>query len=231
MRTVLRVLFFRAGADELRGLSRRHLALGFLLTWIVGMGRWWEDPRANLLQHLGAGSILYVVLLAAFFWLLIWPLSPRGWPYSNVLTMITLTSPPALVYAMPVRAWFEMATAQQARLWFLALVAAWRVLLWARYLRVGVGLSIPATVVTTFFPLTFIIFTLTSLNLERVVFNLMGGVSPADRTVNDAAFGALFLLSMLSVLLFVPLLAAYVILAIRRLRERSASAGGRASDG
>ncbi|MGH9867239.1 MAG: hypothetical protein ACREAA_03620 [Candidatus Polarisedimenticolia bacterium] len=73
--------------------------------------------------------------------------------YLDVLTLVALTSPPALLYAIPVRAWFELAAAQQIRLWFLAVVAAWRVLIWARYLRQGVGLPRPVTAVMTLFPL------------------------------------------------------------------------------
>jgi len=38
--TVARILAFRASSDELHTLDRRHLALGLLLTWLVGMGRW-----------------------------------------------------------------------------------------------------------------------------------------------------------------------------------------------
>ena len=54
--TVVRILSFLASSDELRALDRRRLAPGLLLTWLVGMGRWWEDPRAGFLQRFGIGS-------------------------------------------------------------------------------------------------------------------------------------------------------------------------------
>jgi len=64
---VVRMLTFRASSDELHALDRRHLALGLLLRWLVGMGRWWEDPRAGLLQHLGIGSIISIRALKKRF--------------------------------------------------------------------------------------------------------------------------------------------------------------------
>ncbi len=223
LRTALRVLGLRATREELRNLNMRHLVLGLALTWIVGMGRWWEDPRASIIQHVGVGSLVYVVLLAAFFWLLILPLAPRPWRYLNVLSFVALTSPPALLYAIPVRGWFDLATAQQIRLWFLAIVSLWRVLMWARYLYVGVGLTAPATAVTTLFPLTLIVVVLTSLNLERAVFQIMGAIRPEDLTVDDRAYAALNMLSLLAVLAFVPLLVAYITLAVLETRARSQS--------
>ena len=76
--TAFRILSFRATHEQLMQLDRRHLVLGLLLTWLVGMGRWWEDPGAYLLQHLGIGSLAYVFVLSAYLWLILWPLAPRG---------------------------------------------------------------------------------------------------------------------------------------------------------
>jgi len=218
--TAARVLTFRATGNELRVLDRRHLLLGLLLTWLVGIGRWWEDPRAGVLQHLGVGSLVYVVVLSSVLWLIIRPLSVRT-HYLNTLTYVTLTAPPAILYAIPVRSWLDLAVAQQVRLWLLAIVAIWRVALWARYLLVSVELSRPAAFVATLFPLTLIVVTLERLNLERVVFDLMGG-RPESATVNDAAYGVLFLLSLLSILLLVPLGIGYAVLALRGRRGKVA---------
>jgi len=214
--TAVRVVTFRATGNELRKLDRRHLVLGLLLTWLVGMGRWWEDAQAGLLQHLGIGSLVYVVALSGFLWLIIRPLAPRT-GYLNTLTYVTLTAPPAILYAIPVRSWLDLAVAQQVRLWFLAVVATWRVALWARYLIVSAQLPRFAALVATLFPLTLIVVALFALNLERVVFNLMGG-RPENVTVNDAAYAVLFLLSLLSILLFVPLGITYGVLVTRGRR-------------
>lgn len=45
--TALRVLTFRASAEELHAEGRRHLAPGVAATWIVGIGRAWDDPTAS----------------------------------------------------------------------------------------------------------------------------------------------------------------------------------------
>jgi hypothetical protein len=55
LRTTFRILTFRASRQELEDLDRRHLCFGLARTWIVGIGRWWDDPGARLLQHLGLG--------------------------------------------------------------------------------------------------------------------------------------------------------------------------------
>ena len=55
-----------------------------------------------------------------------------------------------------------------------------------------------------------IVVTLTILNLERAVFEFMGGVRVG--TASDESYAMLFLLSFLSVLLFGPILACYVAL-------------------
>jgi len=59
--TALRLLFFRASQSELIQLGWRHLAIGVICTWLVGVGRYWDNPRAGLLQHLGVGSVIYIM--------------------------------------------------------------------------------------------------------------------------------------------------------------------------
>jgi len=211
--TAFRLLTFRASSEEVRSLNLRHLALGLALTWLVGIGRWWEDPKANFFQHLGVGSVIYVFLLSFFLWLILWPLAPRQWSFTNVLAFISLTSPPAILYAIPVRHSLELHAAQTIRLWMLAIVAGWRVALLIFYLQ-RTGFSSPRIVLAALFPLTLIVFTLTALNLEKVVFDFMGGIRKEDGSVNDAAYGVLIMISMLSMMLFLPLLATYLITSV-----------------
>lgn len=155
--------------------------------------------------------MVYVFILALFLWLILWPLAPGKWNYFNVLTFIALTSPPAILYALPVRHGFDLATAQTIRLWMLAIVAGWRVALLAFYLMRGAGFSGLRTSVATLFPLICIVFALTALNLEKVVFEFMGGmVAQEKRSVNDSAYAVLFLLTMLSELLLIPVGLAYL---------------------
>jgi hypothetical protein len=214
LHTAFRLLTFRANEDELAALNHRHLAFGLFCTWLVGMGRWWEDPKASLLQHLGVGSVAYIFVLAVFLWLVLWPLTPARWSFLNVLIFVSLTAPPAILYAIPVRHGLALQSAQTVRLWLLAIVAGWRVALLFFYLRRGAGLAGGRWILAALFPLLLIVFVLTALNLERVVFDFMGGIRAADKTVNDSAYGVLVLITMISMLAFLPLLASYLFLSV-----------------
>src|SRR5687768_3351015 len=86
LKTALRIVTFQATYDELLALDRRHLVIGLLFTWVVGMGRWWDDPGAHLLQHLGLGSVIYVFVVSLFLWLIAAPLRPENWSYQRLLT-------------------------------------------------------------------------------------------------------------------------------------------------
>ena len=205
---MFRLLFFRASSAELTKLGWRHFAIGLVCTWLVGAGRYWDNPRVGLLQHLGVGSVIYIFVLSLFLWLVIWPLRPRNWTYFKVLTFISLVSPPAALYAIPVEKLAGLEFANTINAWLLAIVATWRVALLIFYLRRSGQLKWFPAIVATCLPLTIIVVGLAMLNLERVVFNFMGGIH--DESPNDSAYGVLFLLSLLSVALFVPLLICYV---------------------
>ena len=53
-----------------------------------------------------------------------------AWP--AYLAFVTLTAPPALLYAIPVERFMTPSAASVTNVWFLAVVAAWRVGLWDR---------------------------------------------------------------------------------------------------
>lgn len=211
---MFRLLFFRASPAELEKIGWRHFAVGLLCTWLVGMGRYWDNSRVGLLQHLGVGSVVYIFVLSLFLWLVIWPLRPRNWTYFKVLTFISLVSPPAALYAIPVEKLAGLEFANTINAWLLAIVAAWRVSLLIFYLRRSGQLGWLSTIVAACLPLTIIVVALAMLNLERVVFNFMGGIR--DASPNDSAYEILFLLSLLSVALFVPLLICYLWLVVNR---------------
>ncbi len=217
---LLRLLTLRLSRDKFSELGRTHLILGLTATWIVGIGRWWDDPGANILQHLGLGSIIYVLFLSAILWLIIRPLDPAKWSYSHVLTFVSLTSPPAILYAIPVERFTDLATARSLNVWFLATVALWRVALLFFYLRRHARLKYIALFVASLLPLTAIVTTLTILNLEKAVFDIMGGLRDSG-TSNDVAYGILFGLTFLSMLLIIPVFVAYIFLI---------AFGGRAKD-
>ena len=221
--TVVRVLTFRATREDFLRLGNKHLAFGVACTWVVGVGRWWDDAGASLLQHLGVGSVVYIFLLALLLWLVVSPLRPRDWSYRHVLTFVSLTSPPAILYAIPVERFTSLETARSLNVWFLAVVAAWRVALLFFYLRRHARLPAFSIIVAALLPITFIVVALTMLNLERAVFDVMGGLRDKG-TANDGAYGVLVLLTLLSTLLFIPLLISYIFLSVwsrSRAGERS----------
>ena len=221
--TMGRLLFFRASQDELANPGWRHLAIGLCCTWIVGIGRYWDNPRVGLLQYLGLGSLVYVFLLSLFLWLIIWPLRPKYWSYFRVLTFVTLVSPPAILYAIPVQMFCPLDTANSVNAWFLAIVAAWRVALLFFFLRRMGELAWFAIITATLLPLSLIVLVLTVLNLERVVFNLMGGM--VNRSPNDSAYDVLLVLSWLSIVLIIPLVISYLAMIASRFwafREQDA---------
>jgi hypothetical protein len=216
-----RFLTFRSMSPAIRDHWRAFLIFGLTFTWLAGVGRYWDNPRAHLWQHLGLGSLAYVFVLALIIWALIAPLKPRNWSYRNVLLFITLTAPPAVLYAIPVERFMASEGAVRANIWFLAVVASWRVALYAAFLKRAAGLSVGATIVATLLPLTIIVVALTALNLEHVVFSIMGGLREDEKSVNDGAYSIVVLLSLLSVTLAPLVVIAYAILVYRaRLSSR-----------
>lgn len=225
LRVALRVLTLQVTREELLGLDRRHLTLGLGVTWLVGIGRWWDDPGANLLQHLGLGSLAYVVALSLLLFGVLRPVAGADVTLSRVLTFVTLTAAPGLLYAIPVERFTALEVARDLNVGFLAVVATWRVAMLVVFARRLGQLSVVALVVTCLLPLTLIVTALTLLNLERAVLNIMGGLR--DGTANDGAYEVLIVLTFLSWWAFVPLLVGWIALSIRRaVRARAARREG-----
>lgn len=195
----LRLLTFRASAVDYASLDRGHLIVGLTLCWLVGFGRYWDDTRATFLQHTGIGSVIYVFVLAAVMWLVVKPVAPQRFTYTGILTFITLTSPPAALYAIPVEKWMTLEAANAMNLRFLGIVALWRLVLWMHYLRRLGQFSMGGVFCLAAVPLAAIFITLASLNLHHVVVNVMGGIREADKSSQDAAQSMLFGLGILSV--------------------------------
>jgi hypothetical protein len=212
-RTTLRLLTFRSSREELLKVGWKHLAFGLLCTWLVGMGRYWDNPRVGLLQHAGIGSVLYVFVLSTLLWLIVLPLKPKDWSYFRVCTFVSLVSPPATLYAIPVEKLFDLDTANSINAWFLAIVAVWRVSLLVFFLRRLAQLHWFAVITATLLPLILITVTLVALNLEKVVMDLMGGRH--QPSPNDSAYSVLFLLSLLSMLLSVPVALCYLVMVVQ----------------
>ena len=213
-----RLLAFLLTPAELRALGREHLIFGLVCAWLVGIGRNWDNGRASFWQHTGLGSVVYVFAFALLLWLVVWPLRPRNWSYLHVCTFVALVAPPALLYALPVERWLTLDAANAVNAWFLAIVAAWRVALLFFYLTRHAGLHPLVVPVAALLPLTLIVTILTMLNLDRVVFDFMGGMH--DRSPNDLAYAVLVWLTLLSLLLFGPLLLGYIVLVVKAQMKR-----------
>jgi hypothetical protein len=178
-----------------------------LVTWLAGLGRYWDHPNAEPWQYAGLGSVAYVLILALILWAVIAPLYPRNWSYPVVLIFVMLTSLPAVLYAIPVEKFLSPDAAQSANVIFLAIVASWRVALLFVFLRRAAGLALGRAVIATLLPLAGIVTILAVLNLEKAVFEIMGGGRAS--TANDAAYMILLLITVVSVIASPFLLIAY----------------------
>jgi len=213
------LLLFRPFKPALKDHWAGYLAWGLFVTWLAGMGRYWDHPNANWWQYAGLGSVAYVFVLSAFLWLIVAPLRPRNWSFIGVLIFVTLTSLSAVLYAIPVEKFMTLESAQAANVIFLAIVASWRVALLIVFLKRAAGLSGTAVVVASLLPLTVIVTALAALNLEKAVFEIMGG--NMQQTQNDAAYFILLVITVLSVILSPIMLIIYCVLVYRAWKPKA----------
>jgi hypothetical protein len=217
---VFRLLTFRLSQDDFLRLDSRHLRFGLLATWLAGIGRYWDHPDAHPLQYAGLGSLFYVLLLSAFLWALVAPLKPDNWRIDRVLTFVSLTSPPALLYAIPVERFMTLEAAQTTNFWFLAIVALWRVALLFFFFRRVAQLGPGLTFVAALLPLALIVLALAALNLEHAVFEIMAGKRDTPATPHDLAYNVVVMLAILSWLAGPVLLLTYLFAVIGRRSKK-----------
>jgi hypothetical protein len=214
------LLTFRLPERRLVSLTARHLQVGLFFAWLVGMGRYWDNPRAHLGQHLGIGSVVYVFVLSALLWVFFKPISPRRVRYRDLAAFISLTAAPALLYAIPVERFLSLSAAATANVWFLAVVALWRVGLLSFFMVRALRFAWYEVLFAGLVPLALIVGSLAVLNLEHVVFRIMAGLAPEERTANDSAHGVLVLLTILSLQLAPLLILGYLACIGMRIRSR-----------
>jgi len=223
----IRLLTFQPPSPAVEENWRPYLVFGLVFTWLAGLGRYWDHPDALLYQYLGLGSLAYVVCLALVLWLMVLPLRPGNrWSFRNVLVFLTMTSPPAVLYAIPVERFMPLSSAQLANGWFLAIVALWRVALLIIFVGRVTRLSGVAVGVATFLPISLIVVALASLNLEKAIFEIMGGIQPG--TGNDSAYKVVLLLAWLSCFVAPVLFLVYlglILVAFRDKKRQADSAG------
>ena len=219
LNTQWRMLTLRNVRPALDRFGAQYLLYCFLIAIVVGAGRYWDNPRAFLLQKMGLGSAVYIVLLAAFFWLILMPLRPNHWTYRNVLVFVGLTALPGLLYAVPVERFMTMGGAQSANAWFLFIVASWRVLMLVAYLHGSAGLKGWEILTAMLLPLALIVAFLAALNLEQAAFSIMAGIPEEQRTPDDTSYFVVVMITYLSFLASPILIGCYIgVLVSRRKR-------------
>ncbi len=223
LRTQFAFLVFRPVQISLQQDFWRWLTFVFFVTWIAGIGRYWDHPSAEYWQYLGVGSIVYIFCLSSLLFVIVWPLRPSNWTYRGVLVFVGLTSLPAWLYAIPVERIVDLKTAQSTNAWFLGVVAVWRVALLIRYLIVSAKLHWFLVVTVSVLLLSGIVVALTLLNLEHVVFDLMAGIREEDASPNDAAYLVVFSLAFFSLWAFPIALVLYLGAVIYRQQSRRTS--------
>lgn len=183
LRTILkdevRFLTFRSPSVMIREHPAAYLAFGLLATWAAGMGRYWDSVGATVFQHLGLTSVAYALVFAMALWLLAAPLGPKNWTYRNVLLFVTLTSPPALLYAIPVELW-QPGYALAINSGFLAIVAAWRVGLLFVFLKRFAALGTSAAFVATLLPIVLMVDFVFFMGIGDAVYTTMAGLQDPD---------------------------------------------------
>lgn len=198
-----------------------YIAVGLALTWIVGTGRYWDDAEASVLLRSGVTSIFYVLILSAFIWIVVLALRPERWSYRNVLLMVTMTSLPGLLYAIPVERFMPLEAASFANLLFLAIVATWRMLLYRRFLMKVAKLPPYETLVAWLLPPSVIVAILSVFGFLAEIMRGMSGDRADDP--NEMAT-SLFLLIGVGAWLALPLLVpSFVVMAWRRRKRPPSS--------
>ena len=216
----LRLLTFRATFDDYSSLNAKHLLAALVACWLVGIGRYWDDPRATVLQHAGVGSVIYVFVLAAVLWIIVKPLFPERFTYLGVLSMVSMTAPPAALYAIPVEKWTTIQTANQLNLCFLGIVALWRLSLWIHYLTRFGWFTTGRVIICGFLPIGMILAALVILNLHHVVVDVMGGIREAHQSSQDVAYQVMSFIAFLAIPVSLLMALAWLIMVALEWTER-----------
>lgn len=206
-----RMLLFRPVKPRTQEYGFYYLSFGLLCAAIAGAGRYWDHPQAHTWQYWGLGSVGYCFSLAFLLYLFILPLRPKNWSYGNVLIFVSMTSPPALLYALPTELVFSTDMAQDINLLFLAIVSFWRVALLIDYLRNAAKLRALVALVGAFTPILLVISVLSLINMLPVVMQGMAGNQQTQHgTSGSMADFAVAVIAFLGWYAFPGVLLAYV---------------------
>ncbi len=210
----LRLLAFLPARPNISADQNWYLSLAVFGSWLAGIGRYWDHPNAHWWQYAGLGSVVYIGVLALFLWAIAKPLKPQNWSYLSVFVFVGLTAPPAMLYAIPVERFVPLSTAAAINVWFLAIVATWRVALYGVFLRRVAKLNWFPWLVALLLPLVVIVGSLAMLNLEQAVFSIMGGLD-RDPTAADQSYRVIVLLTFFSAMAAPVLFIGYLVACYR----------------
>lgn len=175
-RLMFRVLLFRATTAELDNLGWRNLPYALPIVWLVGYGRWWDDPNPlSLLHRSGLGSVVYVFVLAGLLWIASLPLRERTLTYPKMLAFVSLTALPGALYAIPVETFMTNDMAIRMNIIFLSIVSVYRVALLFWFQMRGIGMGAYAAFLATFMPISLIGIGLVFFGLVEGILDIMGG--------------------------------------------------------
>lgn len=220
LRQEWRLLTFREARIDLVNYKYGFLAFALVATWVAGIGRYWDHPGAQWWQYAGLGSVAYIGILSFLLWLIVLPLRPKHWSFLGVFIFVGLTAPPAWLYAIPVERFMPLQAAATTNLWFLLVVAIWRVALYGVFLKRAAGLSGLALLSALLLPLAAIVSVLAMLNLEQAVFEIMGGLD-REPTAADKSYLVVILLSVISYVASPVLLIIYIVACMKARKHNN----------
>ncbi len=180
-----RFLTFRATSEEYDRFGLPHFLIGFLFTWLVGIARNWDFPAAPLAARAGLMSLAYIFFMGMVIFLFAWPISGTRRNYWQVLTVVAMTAPPGLVYGIPVEMFLPLDVAQGVNLWFLAIVATWRVALAFHFLIRGADNGFGQAFAILLTPIALLVLGLVTTGRAGYVMDIMGGLRKKAPTAQD----------------------------------------------
>jgi hypothetical protein len=210
LRDLIRYLFgYRDAIDKIANCPNAFW-VGLAFTILAAVARDYDGVYLigqpyHLLVPLAA-SVSMATVLYGFLWFSSWPSRFRI-SYKLFLTYFWLMAPMAWIYAIPVERMMSAVDAARANLWFLAIVALWRVLLITRVVAVRQHISFIKTLIKVLFVATTIVI-VAIFAMPKPVFSIMGGVrlNEQDQLILNVSFATLFFGSILWIVLAICLL-------------------------
>lgn len=220
LRSIGRILTFRATRGDIKDDVWPLLLIGVLLTWAVGYGRWWDDPRdLPYFARMGYGSVLYVFVLSAILWIVSYPVAKERVGFGHVLAFVAATSLPGIVYALPVEAISASGTASAYNVAALIFVSTYRVALLVWFFRKILEMRLWPAIVATFLPISCITAVISLADLGHKILNMMGGFR--GNVSQTAAEAVVLAIGYTSFCLAPFLLVAYIHFSLEARRAKS----------